>query len=157
MVLFQPAPVGCRGRICLECGHRASSGHVLGKAGLRSTSTNRVSPRRRNSTRLVWMGCSLRPDLFGRGPDHVAWMGTIGVRCMFGTKVEEEIPARLRLARRPAQDWGLALAIGEVPTSERGVMRITSRRFASLSDQIGKTIEVKWRDQNTRETKSGTG
>ena len=24
---------------------------------------------------------------------HVAWMGTIGVRCMFGTEVEEEVPA----------------------------------------------------------------
>ena len=23
---------------------------------------------------------------------HVAWMGTIGVRCMFGTDVKEEVP-----------------------------------------------------------------
>jgi uncharacterized protein (DUF885 family) len=32
---------------------------------------------------------------------HVAWMGTIGVRCLFGTDVEEEVPEweRVRGAR----------------------------------------------------------
>ena len=39
---------------------------------------------------------------------HVAAMGTIGVRCMFGTKVEEEIPGRLRLEDSRPRDRGLA-------------------------------------------------
>ena len=40
------------------------------------------------------MGCSLLVLLYSVAVlTYVAWMGTIGVRCMFGTKVEEVIPA----------------------------------------------------------------
>ena len=49
---------------------------------------------RRSLLRVLWMGCSFGVMLYSVAVlTHVAWMGTIGVRCMFGTKVEEEIPA----------------------------------------------------------------
>src|SRR5690242_18167973 len=48
----------------------------------------------RSVLRVLWMGCSLGVILYSISVlSHVAWMGTIGVRCMFGTKVEEEIPS----------------------------------------------------------------
>ena len=43
---------------------------------------------------VLWMGCSLGVLLYSIAVlTHVARMGSIGVRCMFGTKVEEVIPA----------------------------------------------------------------
>ena len=44
--------------------------------------------------RTLCLGCSAVVLLYSvMVLMHVAWMGTIGVRCMFGTEVEEEVPA----------------------------------------------------------------
>ena len=63
----------------------------------KGASVTRHSPRLRwrgALERAFWTGCSLGVILYSVWVlSHVAWMGTIGVRCMFGTKVEEEIPA----------------------------------------------------------------
>ena len=73
---------------------RPFGGEVRSKGSLRSSSTHVVSPRRRTFVRAVWMACSFLVLIYSVAVlTHVAAMGTIGVRCMFGTRVEEEIPA----------------------------------------------------------------
>ena len=54
---------------------------------------------------------------------HVAWMGTIGVRCMFGTEVEEEVPADFV--------WKHASGTGRSSSARAGTgRRIIGRRSA---------------------------
>src|SRR5205807_9873934 len=49
---------------------------------------------RRSLVRVFWLGCALGALLYSALVFfHVARMGTIGVRCMFGTTIEEEIPS----------------------------------------------------------------
>src|SRR5262249_52952829 len=62
------------------------------QAGKSSDSLNRANGWRRIRQKALWAG-SLGVILYSTWVlIHVASMGTIGVRCMFGTKVEEEIP-----------------------------------------------------------------
>jgi transcriptional regulator with GAF, ATPase, and Fis domain len=79
---------------------------------------------------------------------HVASMGTIGVRCMFGTRVEEEIPGDYvwNDSRPHIDDWLLSIGGFEIHQKNYGDY---IRALRGLSDQIGSTVEVAWRDKNT--------
>jgi transcriptional regulator with GAF, ATPase, and Fis domain len=79
---------------------------------------------------------------------HVAAMGTIGVRCMFGTRVEEEIPGDYvwNASRPHINDWLLSIGGSEIHEKNYGDY---IRALRGLSDRIGSTVEVSWRDQNT--------
>src|SRR4051812_26850173 len=58
-----------------------------------SGSVHRVSRRPRGVTRPILMVFTVGVLVYSVAVlAHVAWMGTIGVRCMFGTEVEEEVP-----------------------------------------------------------------
>jgi transcriptional regulator with GAF, ATPase, and Fis domain len=86
---------------------------------------------------------------------HVAAMGTIGVRCMFGTRVEEEIPTDYvwKDSRPHIGDW--LLSIGPFQIHERNYGDYI-RALRGLSDQIGTTVEVGWRDQNTEAVRTAS-
>ena len=104
---------------------------------------------RRTMLRVLWMGCSLLVLLYSIAVlTHVAGMGTIGVRCMFGTTLEEEIPADYdwRFERPRIGDSLLTIGASDI---REGSYSDYIRALRSLSDQIGKTIEVRWRDQHT--------
>ncbi len=62
---------------------------------------------------------------------HVATMGTIGVRCMFGTRVEEEIPTDYvwKNERPHIDDW--LLSIGPLCDHNRRITRTTFARCAA--------------------------
>jgi DNA-binding NtrC family response regulator len=79
---------------------------------------------------------------------HVAAMGTIGVRCMFGTRVEEEIPVDYVWSdsRPHIGDW--LVSIGRFEIHERNYGDYI-HALRGLSDQIGSTVDVAWRDQNS--------
>ena len=79
---------------------------------------------------------------------HVAAMGTIGVRCMFGTRVEEEIPDDYvwKSSRPRIDDWLLSIGGFEIHETHYADY---IRALRGLSDQIGSTVDVTWRDQNT--------
>ena len=103
--------------------------------------------------RVVWTACSLGVILYSIWVlYHVAWMGTIGVRCMFGTKVEEEIPADYAWEDQRPQKGDELLAIGDRPISGRCLRRLCGLHpgDARLNGQIGRTIEVRWRDHASR-------
>ena len=77
---------------------------------------------------------------------HVARMGSIGVRCMFGTKVEEEIPADYAWRDSRPRIGDSLLSIGPFEIRE-GSYSDYIRALRGLSGQVGETIEVRWRDQ----------
>jgi transcriptional regulator with GAF, ATPase, and Fis domain len=80
-------------------------------------------------------------------------MGTIGVRCMFGTKLEEKIPSDYNWRNERPRIGDMFLAIGRVPIREKSYADYI-QALRSLSGQIGDTIEVRWRDQHTLETRT---
>jgi transcriptional regulator with GAF, ATPase, and Fis domain len=121
-----------------------------------STFTTLGSSWRRTLLRTLWMGCSLAVLIYSIAVlTHVTWMGTIGVRCMFGTKVEEEIPDDYGWHGARPRVGDSLLAIGSVPISE-GSYADYIKALRSLSAQVGRTIEVRWRDQDTAEIKSAS-
>ena len=71
--------------------------------------------------RILCLGCSAGVLFYSvMVLMHVAWMGTIGVRCMFGTDVEEEVPADFVWnARGGSQEAGSARA-GRGPSGAIG-------------------------------------
>jgi transcriptional regulator with GAF, ATPase, and Fis domain len=84
---------------------------------------------------------------------HVAWMGTIGVRCMFGTIVEEEVPkdfvwqdARPRVGDALSSIDGTDLRAGDYSAYIKALR--------GLSNRIGEPVEVRWIDQNTGEARA---
>src|SRR5439155_10765370 len=100
--------------------------------------------------RVLWIGCSLGGILYSiLVLTHVARMGTIGVHCMFGTKIEEDIPADYDWRVDRPRKGDQLLAVGNFTISE-GSYADYIRALRDLSDQIGKTIEVRWRDGETR-------
>jgi transcriptional regulator with GAF, ATPase, and Fis domain len=102
---------------------------------------------------------------------HVAWMGTIGVRCLFGTDVEEEIPADF--VWRPLTEPEKSAKGGSGPASPEGaslrprvgddlisIGSIALRQgsysdyiqaMRGLNSQVGRAVEVRWRDASTQE------
>ena len=127
-----------------------------------------VSPRRRMLLRTVWMACSFLVLIYSVAVlTHVASMGTIGVRCMFGTRVEEEIPdeyvwsnsggpvedSESRAAERAAGeihphigDWLLSIGGFEIHERNYGDYIQALRGLSRPDRQHG---PVTWRDQNT--------
>ncbi len=81
---------------------------------------------------------------------HVAWMGTIGVRCLFGTKVEEKIPEDYQWEPSRPQVGDTLEAIGDREIHD-GRYGDYIRALRSFSGQVGQTIEVRWRDRDTLE------
>ncbi len=101
---------------------------------------------------------------------QVAWMGTIGVRCLFGTDVEEEVPADFQWSptsdvRRGASDGSAArtaeavdrpqigdklLSIGPIVLKE-GSYSDYIQALRGLSDQVGRTVGVTWKDSRSQE------
>ena len=67
---------------------------------------------------------------------------------MFGTRVEEEIPGDYvwNDSRPHIDDWLLSIGGFEIHQKNYGDY---IRALRGLSDQIGSTVEVAWRDQNT--------
>ena len=103
------------------------------------------------------MGCSLLVIFYSVAVlTHVAWMGTIGVRCMFGTKVEEEIPSDYAWHNERPRIGDTFLDIGRVTIREESYADYI-RALRSLSGRIGETIEVRWRDQHTAEVRTASG
>ena len=112
---------------------------------------------RRTMLRVLWMGCSLGVLLYSIAVlTHVARMGSIGVRCMFGTKVEEEIPADYAWRDSRPRIGDSLLSIGAFEIRE-GSYSDYIRTLRGLSAQVGDTIKVRWRDQHTNEIRSAAG
>ncbi len=104
--------------------------------------------------RVLWMGCSLGVLLYSIAVlTHVARMGSIGVRCMFGTKVEEEIPADYIWRDTRPRIGDTLLSIGASEIHERSYSDYI-RALRGLSAQVGDTVEVRWRDQDTDHIRS---
>ena len=75
----------------------------------------------------VWMGCSFLVLIYSVAVlTHVAAMGTIGVRCMFGTKVEEEIPGDYVWKDSRPRIGDSLLSIGPFEIHERKLCATTS-------------------------------
>jgi len=101
---------------------------------------------------------------------QVAWMGTIGVRCLFGTDVEEEVPADFlwtptadveggakEAAAAPAaeavdrpQIGDKLLSIGPIVMQE-GSYSDYIEALRGLSDQVGRTVKVTWSDSRSQQ------
>ncbi|MGP0064502.1 MAG: sigma 54-interacting transcriptional regulator, partial [Isosphaeraceae bacterium] len=115
------------------------------------------SPWRRRLVRVFWLGCSLGALLYSIAVvGHVAGMGTIGVRCMFGTSIEEDIPPEYRWFEvRPIKGDELQ-SIGNHSISEQSYVGYSDyiRAMRDLRNRVGETIEVEWRDQTTGNTRS---
>src|SRR5262249_13347076 len=74
---------------------------------------------RRSLVRAIWLGCSLGALVYSMLViTHVREMGTIGVRCMFGTKVEEEIHPDYAWSEARPRKGDELLAIGDDTISE---------------------------------------
>ena len=112
------------------------------------------SSRRRTLLQTLWIGCTLAVLVYSIAVlTHVATMGTIGVRCLFGTELEEEIPDDYGWHNARPRIGDSLLAIGKVSIRD-GSYSDYIKALRSLSAQVGKTIEVQWKDQHTREVKS---
>jgi transcriptional regulator with GAF, ATPase, and Fis domain len=97
------------------------------------------------------MACSLGVMLYSIAVlTHVAWTGTIGARCMFGTKLEEEIPPEYDWRESRPHAGDSLIAIGRFRIRE-GNYSDYIRALRSLRDQIRETVEVRWKDGKTGE------
>jgi transcriptional regulator with GAF, ATPase, and Fis domain len=104
---------------------------------------------RRTVLRVLWMGSSLCVLLYSIAVlTHVARMGSIGVRCLFGTEVEEKIPTDYAWQGGRPQIGDSLISIGPFEIRE-GSYSDYIRTLRGLSTQVGDTIKVRWRDQNT--------
>jgi transcriptional regulator with GAF, ATPase, and Fis domain len=104
--------------------------------------------------RALWMGFSVCVLLYSIAVlAHVAGMGTIGVRCVFGTKVEERVPDDYRWDPIRPQKGDTLEAIGSNEILENRYADYI-RALRSLSGQVGNTIEVRWRDGETLEPRT---
>ena len=132
-----------------------SSGDSWGRGRRRPSGFSTLgSSWRRTTLRVLWMGCSLGVLLYSIAVlTHVARMGSIGVRCMFGTKVEEVIPADYIWRDSRPRIGDTLLSIGASEIHERSYSDYI-RALRGLSAQVGDTVEVRWRDQDTEQIHS---
>jgi len=113
---------------------------------------------RRSWLRLVCIGCSVGVLVYSLMVlVHVAWMGTIGVRCMFGTVVEEVVSPAFRWLSPEGTDLrpGIGdklLSIGETDLRE-GNYSDYIQAIRRLSNMVGQTVEVRWADAQSGETR----
>jgi transcriptional regulator with GAF, ATPase, and Fis domain len=84
-------------------------------------------------------------------------MGTIGVRCMFGTKVEEEIPDDYYWEGARPQKGDELLAIGDEAIGGNAYVGYADyiRAMRGLGKRVGHSIEVRWRDRMTGLVRTG--
>jgi DNA-binding NtrC family response regulator len=102
---------------------------------------------------MFWLGCSLGVILYSIAVlTYVARMGSVGVRCMFGTVLEEEIPSDYDWRDARPRTGDELLAIGGYPISEPSYVGYADyiRAMRGLRAYIGRTIEVRWRDRQAR-------
>ena len=96
----------------------------------------------RAGLRILCLACSAGVLLYSvMVLTHVAWMGTIGVRCMFGTDVEEEVPDDFVWRNAEGRDerpqvGDELLAVGGIDLA-RGNYADYIRAMRSLSRQRG--------------------
>ncbi len=74
---------------------------------------------------------------------QVAWMGDIGVRCIFSTELKEPVPEEYTWTKERPQVGDTLLAIGN-----RGLVNYIDYIHAmrSTSTQVGERVAVRWRD-----------
>jgi transcriptional regulator with GAF, ATPase, and Fis domain len=84
---------------------------------------------------------------------HVAWTGTIGARCMFGTKIEEEIPSDYEWRDSRPQVGDSLLAIGRFRIRP-GNYSDYIQALRSLRNQIGEHVEVRWQERGSGQTRT---
>jgi len=95
------------------------------------------------------MGCSLGVILYSIAVlMHIAWMGTIGARCMFGTKLGEQIPPEYVWHDSRPEVGDTLLSIGPYRINE-GIYADYLAAMRGLNGRVGETIDVKWRDQTS--------
>jgi hypothetical protein len=125
------------------------------KARRQSTSFSILgSSWRRTLWRVLWVSCSLCVILYSIAVlTHVARMGSIGVRCMFGTKVEEEVPDDFGWHGSRPRIGDSLVSIGPFAIHD-GSYSDYIRTLRGLTGQINKTLEVRWRDQYTEVSRS---
>ncbi|WP_074310255.1 sigma 54-interacting transcriptional regulator [Singulisphaera sp. GP187] len=74
----------------------------------------------------------------------VAYMGDIGVRCMFGAELKEDVPASYSwIPERPVKK-DILLEIAGVPIAN---YTDYTRAIRGLSDRVHQRVEVKWKNQ----------
>ena len=81
----------------------------------------------------------------------VAWMGDIGVRCIFSPEVKEAVPASYSWTPARPQVGDTVLSIGSVRVNN---YQDYIRGLRTLSSRIDEEIPVTWLDRETRTTKS---
>ncbi|WP_337173030.1 sigma-54-dependent Fis family transcriptional regulator [Paludisphaera sp.] len=89
---------------------------------------------------------------------HVAWMGTIGVRCMFGTVVEDNVSPNYRWVNAEGEAESprrgdLLLSVGEVDLG-RGDYAAYIAAMRDLSGRVGQWVNVRWMDKETEEIRA---
>jgi transcriptional regulator with GAF, ATPase, and Fis domain len=102
------------------------------------------------------MGCSVGVLLYSIAVlTHVAWTGSIGARCMFGTKIEEEIPADYNWGPVRPHVGDSLVTIGRFRIRP-GNYSDYIRALGSLSNQIGETVGVEWLDRGTGQPRAAS-
>lgn len=120
----------------------------------RATFSTLGSSWHRTVWRGVWVGCSAFVLLYSVAVlTHVARMGSIGVRCMFGTEVEEEVPADYQWKGGRPHIGDTLMAIGSSEIRD-GSYSDYIQTLRGLSRQVGETINVRWREKETETSRS---
>lgn len=89
--------------------------------------------------------------------EHVAWMGTIGVRCMFGTTVEEAVSPEF--VWRDAEGRDVRPSVGDEllwidgTNLEGGDYSTYISALRGLGRKIGQAVEVGWRAESDGQTR----
>jgi len=104
--------------------------------------------------RLLYLACSIA--VLGYSAMvlvQVAWMGTIGVRCMFGTEIEENVSQDFHWVDAAGKDsrprrGDELLAIGKVAMS-RGGYSAYIMATRDLGGRVGETLDVRWRERDS--------
>ena len=126
----------------------------IGEGWPGSRFTTLGSTKRRTMLRTFWMGCSVAVILYSIAVlTHIAWMGTVGARCMFGTKLGEQIPPECVWHDSRPQVGDSLLLIGQVRINE-GIYADYLQAMRGLNGRVGQTIDVEWRDQASGEVRS---
>ncbi|MDR3635686.1 MAG: sigma 54-interacting transcriptional regulator [Isosphaeraceae bacterium] len=83
----------------------------------------------------------------------VAWMGDIGIRCVFGTEVKEEIPAEYIWKGDRPQPGDTVLGIdGQTITSFSDYIK----GLRKLGQRVGQGVVVRWRDGKTGQVREAS-
>jgi transcriptional regulator with GAF, ATPase, and Fis domain len=106
---------------------------------------------------MFWMMCSIGVIVYSVAVlNHVMSMGTIGVRCMFGTTVQEDVDAAYYewSPVHPVIDDELVRIADEV--IQPGSYADYIHALRSLSQRLGQDVPVEWRDGRTGQMRFAT-